>query len=113
MHSLRRIIAIVVIGILGIQTGALALHVHIPALTPATATVVDSHSHTADQPGDRETDHHGPVCTATQSCFPIGHAAALPLVASPSPLPVPAQAAPVALPSPRHDTLLRPPRAFG
>jgi hypothetical protein len=117
MHRLSRLIALVLVGVLGLQTGAMALHTHFFKEPHPTQLTLDSHHGQNDARSDHAAhsadNHHSAGCIIAQSCFPVAHAvgpASLAVVKAPV-LPVPATVA--ALPSPRVDSLLRPPRQLG
>ena len=117
MYRLSRLIALVLVGVLGLQTGAMALHTHFFKEAHPTQLTFDSHHGQNDTRADHAThgadSHHSASCIIAQSCFPVAHAvgsASIAVVKAPV-LPIPVTVA--ALPSPRVDSLLRPPRQLG
>lgn len=117
MHRLRRFIALLIVGVLGLQTGAMAMHVHFPDVSSAVHAAVDEQHARGDRhsspAAEDASSHHSASCIAAQSCFPVGHAVGLMAAAAPMHPVVPAPAATAALPLPRPDNLLRPPRYLG
>lgn len=118
MHRLRHIIALLIVGVLGLQTGAMAMHTQLlpsPAADHAAAGEAHAeHGQHLDQHDQNGADsHHGPGCATAQSCFPVADVSETTLtVLSGTPV-APAGVASLPLPSPRPDPLLRPPRLPG
>jgi hypothetical protein len=140
MHRLHRFIVLLIIGVLGLQAGAFAMHAHLlPAAAghdghamplaqsrlsephaqhaaehrQALASAHDGHHSLAQDGSDDHAGHHSAGCASAHSCFPIAHATAQAATA-PVLLPALPQAAPrVAIPSSRPERLLRPPRLHG
>lgn len=113
MHRWCRILALLVIGILGIQSGAGAVHAHLLPMAAVHGSSHLAHDEPANNDGKLPAGHHSASCASAQSCFPTAFAAAIITVPAvmQSITPVPLRLA--ALPSPRPDRLLRPPRLPG
>lgn len=123
MHRLRRLIVLLIVGVLGIQTGAFAAHAHLaaawmPAGQDAPGALHTASQHTADHhhaqaDADNGSSHHSASCASAHSCFPVGNAPPLAATA-PALLPVAPEAAPsMAVPASPAERLLRPPRLHG
>jgi len=116
MHRLRHIIVLLIVGVLGLQSGAMAMHTQLlPTSAAHHAAMVDAphgeHNERSGQAG--AADHHGAGCAAAQSCFPVANISETTLAILRAAPVTPAAAAPSALPSPRPERLLRPPRLPG
>src|SRR5690625_5071602 len=114
MHRLRRLIALLIVSVLVLQTGAMAAHAHV-LMTPAPLlTAADSPGMHTDHQPVHDTQHvvgdHCAQYLPGQMCSPTGFTASMLTLAIPMSPVAPVPAVTAALPSPRADSLLRPPR---
>lgn len=117
MHRLRHIIVLLIVGVLGLQSGAMAMHTQLlPAPAAYHAAMVDTPMHGEQHARAAQSDagdHHSASCAATQSCFLVADVLETALAILRATPVTPAAAAPSAQPSPRPERLLRPPRLPG
>lgn len=114
MSRLCRLIALLIVGVLGFHTAAMAAHTHFfPAplshYLHANADGASAGHHSAHE-SDQAADHHSASCITTQSCFPAAHAVGTTPVVPLSPAAAPLRPVPLKLASVFPDPLLRPPR---